>query len=107
MEVVQRWVLRDVVRVEVVVVVVVVRVRQPLLRQWLWSSSGGRGWSWRLDLAAWLGRRHASWGGVAAAGRELDSVQDLWLGDTVPDGLVRRVRVLLVGGPGLAAGDGL
>lgn len=44
---------------------------------------------------------------MAAAGWGLDSVQDFRLRHAVPDGLIGRVEVLLVGGPGLAAGDGL
>lgn len=111
-EVVERRVVGDVVWVEVVVVVVVLRVRQPvllLLLRLLWSSGGGRTrtWSLGLDLDSCLGRGDASRGGVAAAGRGFDSVQDFGLGDAVPDGLVERVQVFLVGGPGLAAGDGV
>lgn len=87
-EVVERWVVGDVVRVEVVVVEVVLGVRQPiLLLRLLWSSAGGR--SLGLDLAPCMGRGDASRGGVAAAGRGFDSVQDFRLGDAVPDGLVR------------------
>lgn len=90
MEVVKRRVVGDVVRVEVVVVVVVLRMRQPILLLWLlWRSSGGRTRSLGLDLAPCLGWGDASWGGVAAAGRGFDSVQDFRLGDAVPDGLVR------------------
>lgn len=100
-EVVQRRVVGDVVRVEVGVEVVVLGVRQPvLLLRRMWSSGGGRTQSLGLDLAASRGR-------VAAAGWGFDSVQDFRLGDAVPDGLVERVQVFLVGGPGLAAGDGL
>lgn len=108
-EVVERRVVGDVVRVEVVVVVVVLRVRQPvlLLLRLLWSSGGGRTRSLGLDLDSCLGRGDASRGGVAAAGRGFDSVQDFGLGDAVPDRLVKRVQVFLVGGPGLAAGDGV
>lgn len=88
---VQRWVVGDVVWVEVVVVVVVVLgVRQPILLLWLlWSSSRGRDRSLGLDLTPCLGRGDASWGRVAAAGRGFDSVQDFRLGDAVPDRLVR------------------
>lgn len=108
MEVVKRRVVGDVVWVELVVVVVVLGVRQPVLLQWLlWSSSGGRTRCLGLDLTPGLGRGDASRGGVAAAGRGFDSVQDFRLGDAIPDGLVRRVQVFLVSGPGLAAGDGL
>ena len=113
-EVVERRVVGDVVWVEVVVVVVELRVRQPvllllllLLLRVLWSSGGGRTRSLGLDLDSCLGRGDASRGGVAAAGRGFDPVQDFGLGDAVPDGLVERVQVFLVGGPGLAAGDGV
>lgn len=108
LQVVKRRVVGDVVRVELVVVVVVVLgVRQPVLLWLLWTSSGCRTRCLGLDLTPCLGRGDASRGGVAAAGRGFDSVQDFGLGDAVPDGLVRRVQVFLVGGPGLAAGDGL
>lgn len=107
-EVVERRVVGEVVRVKVVVVVVVLGVWQPLLLLWLlWSSGGGRTRGLGMGLAACLGRGDASRGGLAAAGRGFDSVQDIRLGDAVPDGLVRRVQVFLVGGPGLAAGDRL
>lgn len=102
---VERRVVGEVVWVEVVVVEVVMRVRQPILLLQLWSYNGGRSWSLGLDLDPWLGWSNSSWGGVAAAGCGLDSVQDFRLRDAVPDRLVRRVEVLLVGGPGLAAGD--
>lgn len=107
-EMVQRRVVGDVVRVEVVVIIVVLWVWQPVLLLqglWLWSSGGGR--TLGLGLATPMGRGDAARGGLAAAGRGLRSVQDFGLRDAVPDGLVRRVQVFLVGGPGLAAGDGL
>lgn len=97
----------DVVGVEVVVEVLVLELLQPVLLLWLWSSGGGQRRSLGLGVASSLGRGDASWGGVAAGGRGFDPVQDFGLGDAVSDGLVRRVQVLLVGGPGLAAGDGL
>lgn len=87
MELVKRWVVGEVVWVEVVVVVVVLGVRQPILL--LWRSSGGRTRSLGLDLASCLGRGDASWGGVAAAGWGFHSVEDVGLGDAVPDGLIK------------------
>lgn len=111
MEVVERWVVGDVVWVEVmvelVVVVGVLWVWQHILLLHLLNSDGGRTRSLGLDLGPHLSRGDASRGRVAAAGRGLDSIQDFRFGDAVPDGLVRWVEVLLVGGPSLAAGDGL
>lgn len=107
-EVVERRVVGDVVWVEVVVIVVELGgwQRLLLLRLW-WSSSGGRTRSLGLDLAPRLGWADTPWGRVAAAGRGLDTVQDFRLRHAVPDGLIGRVQVFLVCGPGLAAGGRL
>lgn len=64
-----------------------------------------RGRGLRLtDPPSWA---HASGGGAAAAGRGLDSVQDVGLGKAVPHRLIGEVQVLLVGGPNPAGGGGV
>lgn len=98
MEVVERRLVGEVVWVEVLVKVVV---------GWLWGS--GQGQTHNLGLRVSKGRPwgRSSRGRVAAAGRLFGSAKDVRLRHTVPDRLVGRVQVLLVGGPGLAAGDRL
>lgn len=107
MEMIKRRIVGDVVWMEVVVVKQVLLLLQPILLLGLWSSSAAQTWSLRLDLIGHLGRVDSSWGRVAAAGRRFNSLQDVWLRHAVPDGLIRRVQVFLVGGPGLTAGGGL
>lgn len=103
MEMVERWIVGNVVRVKVVVVKLVLLLQSI----WLWNSSAAQPCSLRLDLVSHLGWIDSSWGRVAAAGGRFNSLQDVWLRDAVSDGLIRRVQVFLVSGPGLAAGDGL
>lgn len=105
MEVVERWIVGDVVWVEVVVVEVMLLLLLQPVQLGLWSSNAAQ--SWKLDLTPHLGSVDPSRGGEAAAGCVFDSVQDIWLRYAVPDGLIESVQVFLVGGPGLAARDGL
>lgn len=102
-EVVERWIVGDVVWVEVVVVEVMLLLQPVQLG--LWSSNAAQ--SWKLDLTPHLGWVDPSRGREAAAGWGFDAVQDIWLRHAVLDGLIERVQVFLVGGPGLAARDGL
>lgn len=74
MEMVERWIVGNVVRVEVVVVKLVLLLLQPI---WLRSSSAAQPCSLRLDLVAHLGRIDSSWGRVAAAGRRFNSFHDV------------------------------
>lgn len=111
MEVVEWRLGGEVVVVEVLVKVVVgLEIRQSLhLLRWLWCS--GQGHTHNLGQVArvceGLGWLSSTRGRVAAAGCRVGSAQDVRLRYAVPDGLVGRVQLLLVGGPGLAAGDRL
>lgn len=109
MEMVERWLVGEVVGVEVLIKVVVgLEIRQSFpLVWWLRCSGQGQTQNLGLKVSDVLGWVSSSRGRLAAAGRWLGSAQDVRLRYTVPDGLVGRVQVFLVGGPGLAAGDRL
>lgn len=109
MEVVERRLVGQVVWVEGLVKVVVgLEVGQSIrLLRWLRGSAQGQ--TQQLGLKGFDGRGGvpSSRGGVAAAGRRFGCVQDVRLRCAAPDGLLGRVQVLWVGGPGLAAGGRL
>lgn len=108
-EVVEQRLREEGVRVEVLVKVAVgLDVWRSIhLQHCLWCSSPGQTHKLGLRVSEGLGWGRSSWGRVAPAGQWFDSIQDLRLRYTGPERLVGRVQVLLVGGPGLAAGDGL
>lgn len=109
MEMVERWLVGEVVGVEVLIKVVVgLHIRQSIpLVGWLRGSGQGQTQNLGLKVSDVLGRISPSGGRLAAAGRRLGSAQDVRLRYTVSDGLVGRVQVFWPGRPGLAAGDGL
>lgn len=107
MELVERWLVGEVVGVEVLIKVVVgLQVRRSIPLVW-WCSGQGQTQNLGLKVSHVLGWISSPGGRLAAAGRRLGSAQDVRLRYTVPDGLVGTVQVFWGGGPGLAAGDGL
>lgn len=97
MEVVERRLVGEVVRVEVLVKVEV-GLQSLHLLPWLRCSTQGHGHQLGVGVVG------SSRGRVAVAGRMLGSAHDVRLRQTGPDGLVGGVQVLGVGAPGLAAG---